>query len=265
MSPLAAALLAGLLGLVSGSFANVVIHRVPRRESLVRPASRCPSCGSPVAPRDNIPLVSWVLLRGRCRRCPAPIPVRYPAVELAMAVLWALVAYRLWSDGLAWAVPAYLAVTFVCVVLTVIDASSKLLPNRITYPAFPVVAVLLLAASVALGDLGRMQRALLAALAVAGLFLLLFLISPRGMGFGDIKFVPTLGLALGWLSWSALAVGIFSAFLFGGVTGLVAIGVLRLGRKALMPFGPWLAAGALLAVLAGGSIATWYARALLGA
>jgi len=265
MSPFAAAVLAGLLGLLFGSFANVVIHRVPRKESIVRPASRCPSCGSAIAAWDNLPVLGWLLLRGRCRRCQAPISVRYPAVELAMAVLWALVAYRLWSDGLAWAVPAYLAVAFVCVVLTVIDATSKLLPNRVTYPAFPVVAGLLLGASLALGDLGRMQRGLLAALAVTALFLLLFLVNPSGMGFGDVKFVPTLGLALGWLSWPVLAVGIFAAFLLGGVIGVAAMVVLRLGRKSLLPFGPWLAAGALLAVLAGSQIASWYGHTLLRA
>jgi leader peptidase (prepilin peptidase) / N-methyltransferase len=265
MSALDAAVLAGLLGLLFGSFANVVIHRVPRRQSVVRPASRCPACGGPIAPRDNLPVLGWLLLRGRCRRCQAPISPSYPAVELAMAVLWGLVAYRLWSDGLAWAVPAYLAVAFVCVVLTVIDATAKLLPNRITYPAFPAVALLLLGASLALHDLGRMERGLLAALVTTVLFLGLFLVYPGGMGFGDVKFVPTLGLALGWLSWPVLAVGIFAAFLLGGVIGVVAMVVLRLGRKSLLPFGPWLATGALLAVLAGGQIASWYGGALLRA
>ncbi len=265
MSPLGAAVLAGLLGLAFGSFANVVIHRVPRRQSVVRPASRCPACGTPIAARDNVPVLGWLLLRGRCRRCLAPISPGYPAVEATMAALWALVAYRLWSDGLAWAVPAYLAVAFVCVVLTVIDARSRLLPNRITYPAFPAVGTLLLVASLALHDLGRMQRGLFAALAVTVLFLLLFLVYPGGMGLGDVKFVPTLGLALGWLSWPVLAVGIFAAFLLGGVIGVAAIVVLRLGRKSLLPFGPWLAAGALLAVLAGSQIASWYGHALLRA
>jgi len=150
-------------------------------------------------------------------------------------------------------------------VLTVIDATARLLPNRITYPAFPAVALLLLGASLAMHDLGRMQRGLLAALVTTVLFLLLFLVYPGGMGFGDVKFVPTLGLALGWLSWSVLAVGIFAAFLLGGVIGVVAMVVLRLGRKSLLPFGPWLATGALLAVLAGAQIASWYGNALLRA
>jgi leader peptidase (prepilin peptidase)/N-methyltransferase len=265
MSPLAVASLAGLLGLAAGSFANVVIHRVPRRESVVRPRSRCPVCDTPIAWRDNLPLVSWLLLRGRCRSCRAPIAVRYPLVELAMGLLWFAVALRLAAEGLGWAVPAYLALAFVCLVLAMIDAATRLLPNRITYPAFPVVAGLLLVASLGLGDLGRFGRALLAAAAVGGCFFLLALVSPRGMGLGDVKLAPTLGLALGWLSWGAVAVGVFAAFLLGGLAGLGGMLALGLSRKSLLPFGPWLVAGALLGVLAGGEVAGWYGRALLGA
>jgi len=264
MSPLVVASLAGLLGLAAGSFANVVIHRVPRRESVVRPGSRCPACGTPVAWRDNLPLVSWLLLRGRCRSCRAPISVRYPLVELAMGLLWFVVALRLTAGGLGWAVPAYLALAFVCLVLAMIDAATRLLPNRITYPAFPVVAGLLLVASLGLGDLGRFGRALLAATVVGGFFFLLALVSPRGMGLGDVKLAPTLGLALGWLSWGAVAVGVFAAFLLGGLAGLGAMLALGLSRKSLLPFGPWLVAGALLGVLAGGEVAGWYGRVLVG-
>jgi leader peptidase (prepilin peptidase)/N-methyltransferase len=264
MNPLTAATLAGLLGLAFGSFANVVIHRVPRGESIVRPASRCPSCGQPVAWRDNLPVVGWVLLRGRCRHCRAPISARYPLVELGMGLLWFLVTLRLVTAGLGWAVPAYLALAFLCLVLAVIDAGTRLLPNRITYPAFPIMLGLLLLASVGLGDFGRLARGLLAAVAVGAFFLLLALISPRGMGLGDVKLAPTLGLALGWLSWGAVAFGIFTGFLLGGLAGLAAIALLGLTRKSLLPFGPWLVTGALLGVLAGADVAAWYARSLLG-
>jgi leader peptidase (prepilin peptidase)/N-methyltransferase len=264
MSPLAVASLAGLLGLVAGSFANVVIHRVPRRESVVRPGSRCPACGSPVAWRDNLPVLGWLVLRGRCRSCRAPVPIRYPLVELAMGLLWSVVALRLAGAGLAWAIPAYLAVAFICVVLAAIDAATRLLPNRITYPAFPIVLGLLALASVGLGDLGRLGRGLLAAGAVGAFFLLLALLSPRGMGLGDVKLAPTLGLALGWLSWGAVAVGIFAGFLLGGLAGLAAILLLGLTRKSLLPFGPWLVAGTLLGVLAGADVAAWYASRLAG-
>ena len=264
MSPLLAALLAGLLGLAFGSLANVVIRRVPRGESQVRPASRCPACGAPVTWRDNLPVVGWLLPRGRCRACRTPIPARYPLVELGMGLLWALLTMRLVQAGLGWAVPAYLALAFVCVVLAVIDASTRLLPNRITYPAFPVVLGLLLVASVAMGDLGRLGRGLLAAVAIGALFLALALISPRGMGLGDGKLAPTLGLALGWVSWGAVAVGVFAGFLLGGLAGLAAIAVLGLTRKSLLPFGPWLVAGALLGVLAGADVAAWYTGRLVG-
>jgi leader peptidase (prepilin peptidase) / N-methyltransferase len=253
-----------VLGLAAGSFANVVIHRVPRHESVVRPGSRCGSCGVPIAWRDNVPLLGWLVLRGRCRSCRASIPVRYPLIELAMGLLWFLVALRLTGEGLGWAVPAYLALAFVCLVLAVIDATTRLLPDRITYPAFPVVLALLVVASVGLGDPGRLARGILAALAVGGFFLLLALISPRGMGLGDVKLAPTLGLALGWLSWGTVAVGIFTGFLLGGLAGLAAVVALGLTRKSLLPFGPWLVAGALLGVLAGGEVAAWYARSLVG-
>jgi leader peptidase (prepilin peptidase) / N-methyltransferase len=265
MTPPVVAALVGLLGLAAGSFANVVIHRVPRRESVVWPGSRCPACDTPIAWRDNLPLVSWLLLRGRCRSCRAPIAARYPLVEVAMGLLWFVVALRLTAEGLGWAIPAYLAFTFICVVLAMIDAATRLLPNRITYPAFPVMAGLLLVASVGVGDLGRLGRALLAAAVAGGFFFALALISPRGMGLGDVKLAPTLGLALGWLSWGAVAVGLFAAFLLGGLAGLGGMLALGLSRKSLLPFGPWLVAGALLGVLAGGDVAGWYGRAVLGA
>ena len=264
MSPLSVAILAGLAGLAAGSFANVVIHRVPRRESVVRPGSHCPACGAAVAWRDNLPLLGWLLLGGRCRSCRAPIGVRYPLVELGMGLLWFVITLRLVSAGLAWAVPAYLALAFVCLVLAVIDASTRLLPNRITYPAFPIVLGLLLVASVGLGDPGRLARGLLAAAAVGAFFLALALISPQGMGLGDVKLAPTLGLALGWLSWGAVVFGVFAGFLLGGLAGLAAIGLLGLTRKSLLPFGPWLVTGALLGVLAGADVAAWYARSLIG-
>jgi leader peptidase (prepilin peptidase)/N-methyltransferase len=262
MSSLGTATLAGIAGLAAGSFANVVIHRVPRHESVVRPGSRCPACGAPVAWRDNLPLLGWLLLGGRCRSCRTPIPVRYPLVELGTGLLWFLIALRLAGSGLGWAIPAYLALAFICVVLAVIDATTRLLPNRITYPAFPAVLTLLLFASVGLGDLGRLARGLLAAVAVGAFFLLLALISPRGMGLGDVKLAPTLGLALGWLSWGTVAVGVFAGFLLGGLAGLAAILALGLSRKSLLPFGPWLVTGTLLGVLTGNDIASWYARAL---
>jgi leader peptidase (prepilin peptidase)/N-methyltransferase len=254
MDPSTVAALAGLLGLAAGSVANVVIDRVPRREPLVWPSSPCRACRGPAGWRDRLPLVGFVLLRGRCRQCRASLPLRYPMVELAMALLWFLVAVRLAGQGLGWAVPAYLVLAFLCLVLAVIDATTRRLPNRITYPAFPILAGLLLVASLGLGDLGRLGRGLAAAVAVGGFFLLLALISPRGMGLGDVKLAPTLGLALGWLSWGAVAVGLVAAFLLGGLVGVGGMLAFGLSRKSLLPFGPWLVTGTLLTVLTGGAL-----------
>jgi leader peptidase (prepilin peptidase) / N-methyltransferase len=258
-----AAAVAGLAGLLVGSFANVVIHRVPRGESVVGPPSSCPACGERIAARDNVPVLGWLLLRGRCRHCQAPIAPAYPLVELAMAGLWALVAAQLWPDH-PWAVPAYLALAFACLVLTVIDARTRRLPDAITKPAFVVVAALLAAAALAEGEPGRLARGLLAAGLVGGLFLAIATARPGWVGRGDVKLVPTLALGLGWLSWSALIVGFYAAFLVGGVAGLWAMLVLGRSRKSSLPFGPALAIGTVVGVLATGPVAAWYGRVLLG-
>lgn len=178
-----------------------------------------------------------------------PLLARAPLPELATALLWALLALRVWPSHPA-ALPAYLALGLACVVLVAIDVDSRLLPDRITYPAFGLVAVLLLAASLVEHDLGRMPRALGAA-GVAGAFMLaLALLEPGGMGLGDVKFALVLGLALGWLGWGAVVAGFVAAFLLGGLAALTALLILRAGRKTQLPFGPWLALGTLLAVLA---------------
>jgi leader peptidase (prepilin peptidase) / N-methyltransferase len=262
MGTLTAATLAGVAGLVAGSFAKLVIRQVPQRQPAALHGRRCPTCDASVAWHEDLPISAWRLRTRRCRDCRTNAALRGPLMELTMGVLWFLVALRLVADGLGWAAPAYLALAFVGVVLAVIDATTKLLPDRITYPAFPVVAGLMLLASLGLGDLGRLTRALLAAAAVGAFFLLLALFPPRRstIGLGDVKLAPTLGLALGWLSWGSVLVGVFAGLLFGGLGGLVAIFVLGLPRRSLLPFGPWLVAGALLGVLAGGDIAHWYAH-----
>ena len=182
-----------------------------------------------------------------------------------MGLRWFAVTLRLAGQGLGWAVPAYLALAFVCLVLAVIDAATRLLPNRSTYPAFPVVAGLLLAASLGLGELGRLGRGLLEAASVGGLFLLLALLSPHGMGVGDVKLAPDLGPG------GRLAVvgdgggGVVAGFLLGGLAGLGGMLALGLSRTSLQPFGPWLV-GALLGILVvGGEVAGWFQASSLGA
>jgi leader peptidase (prepilin peptidase)/N-methyltransferase len=254
---------AGLAGLVFGSFANVVIQRVPRGESVVRPPSACPACGRRIAARDNLPVLGWLLLRGRCRHCRAPIGATYPLVELATAALWALVTAQLWPAH-PWAVPAYLVLAFACLVLAVIDLRTRRLPDAVTKPAFVAVLALLAAAAAAEREPGRLVRALAAAVGVGGLFWLVARLRPGWLGRGDVKLVPTLALALGWLSWSALVVGFYAAFLLGGVAGLYAMLVLGRSRKSALPFGPSLAIGTVVGILTAGPVAAWYGRFLVG-
>jgi len=248
-----------VLGLLAGSFANVVIHRVPAGRSVVRPRSACPGCGAVIAPRDNVPVLSWLLLRGRCRHCGQAISVRYPLVEAAMAVAFAVVGARIGAD---WALPAYLLFTWTLVVVAVIDAATRRIPNRLTYPLTPALAVLLVAAALLDGAPGAALRAVAGgALAFAAL-LVLALLSPRGMGMGDVKLAAFIGLGLGYLGWGHLALGLFGAFVLGGVAGLALIATRLRRRSDQIPFGPYLAVAALIAVVAGRPLIDGYARLL---
>jgi leader peptidase (prepilin peptidase)/N-methyltransferase len=243
--------LATLLGLIFGSFANVVVHRVPLKESIVRPASRCPSCGVALRARDNIPVVSWLLLRGRCRNCGTRISVRYPAIELLTGVLFGFAAWRIrpTSDLIA-----YLPLLWVLVVLSFIDLEHKLLPNRIVFPSL-VAGVVLLGVAAALGPgIHAWVRALAGAAIAFVTFLALAIISPRGMGMGDVKLAAVLGLALAYQGWGRLFLGFLLAFASGAVGGIALIAARRAGRKSEIPFGPYLALGTAVALLFGGPL-----------
>ena len=246
---------AAVLGCLIGSFLNVVVHRVPRGESVVRPASRCPGCGSAVRRRDNVPVLSWLLLRGRCRDCSAPISARYPLVELGTGALFAAVT---WAVGPSWALPAYLYLAAIAVALALIDLDVRRLPDAIVLPSYPVVAALLLAASAAEGDWAAALRAAVGALALYAFYFVLAVARPGGMGFGDVKLAGVLGMALAWHGWAALAVGAFAGFLLGGVMGLALIAVRRAGRRSHVPFGPFMLAGAALGLAAGDGLGEWY-------
>jgi leader peptidase (prepilin peptidase) / N-methyltransferase len=246
-----------VLGLLVGSFANVVIHRVPEGASIVRPPSACPGCGQQIRPRDNVPVLSWLVLRGRCRSCGEGISARYPAVELVSGLLFAATAARI---GLDWALPAYLLFAWTLLVIAVIDARTRRIPNRLTYPLTPALLVLLVAAAFASAEPGWALRAVLGGLAAFGVLFALALISPRGMGMGDVKLAAFIGLGLGYLGWGHVVLGVFGGFVLGGV---VAIGLLAArirSRKDPIPFGPYLAAAALLAVLVGGPLIDGYQR-----
>jgi leader peptidase (prepilin peptidase) / N-methyltransferase len=249
------AAISGVYGLVIGSFLNVVIWRVPRHDSIVKPPSHCPVCDAKIANRDNIPVVSWLLLRGRCRSCDAAISVRYPFVELLTGALFAAVGARF---AHSWALPAYLVLAGALIALSAIDLEHYLLPNRILYPADGAVIVLLAAASAAEHDWGAFVRAAIAGAIAFAIFLTIHLVSPRGMGFGDVRLSFLLGFSLGWLGWGEVAGGLFSGFLYGAVVGVALIAFKVKGRKQQIPFGPYLAAGAMTFVLFGEPIVDWY-------
>jgi leader peptidase (prepilin peptidase) / N-methyltransferase len=253
--------LVALLGLAVGSFLNVVIWRVPRGESVVHPPSHCPSCDAPVRPRDNVPLLSWLMLRARCRDCAAPISARYPAVELLTAVVFVILAARI---GFAAELPAFLYLGAIGVTLALIDLDVQRLPDAIVLPSYVVGAALLLVATLVETDWWAGLRAVIGMAALYGFYFLLVLINPRGMGFGDVKLAGVLGLYLGWLGWGELVSGTFMGFLYGGVVGLLMIALRRAGLKSKLPFGPFMLLGALTAVLVGGHLADLYLDVALG-
>jgi leader peptidase (prepilin peptidase) / N-methyltransferase len=253
---------AALLGLAIGSFLNVVIYRVPRHESLVSPASRCPHCAGPIRARHNVPVAGWLLLRGRCFDCRAPISPRYPLVELVTGVLFVLITLRLAAAGLLVAVPAYLYFVAIGVALAMIDLDHRRLPNAVVLPSYPVVAVLLFGATLWTHDWSALARAGIGAAALFGFYFLLATVYPAGMGFGDVKLAGILGAVLGYLSWASLIIGAFGGFLLGAMVGVVVMAAGRGSRKTSLPFGPFMIAGALLAFGVADRLADLYLHAL---
>lgn len=253
-----------LLGLAVGSFLNVVIHRVPAGESLIAPGSRCPACGRPIRARHNIPVLGWLILRGRCADCRAPIGMRYPLVEAATAALFVAVTLRLEQLGLIGALPAYLYFAAMGIALTVIDLDYRRLPNAIVLPSYPVLAVLLALSAAVHHDWWSLARAAIGAAALFAFFFAVAFAYPAGMGFGDVKLAGIVGGVLAHLSWAALLIGAFAGFLLGALVGVGLIVAGRGGRKTAVPFGPFMIAGALLALFAAEPIASLYTDALTG-
>lgn len=242
-----------LLGLLIGSFLNVVIWRVPRGESVVSPPSACPGCGTPIQPRDNVPVLSWLLLRGRCRTCKEPISARYPLVELLTAFLFGVMA---WRFGLSPELPAYLYLAAVGTALALIDLDVKRLPDVLTLPSYPVGAVLLGVAS--LHEPHLLLRAALGGLAMFGVYFALAFAYPAGMGFGDVKLSGVLGLYTAWLGWDVWGAGLLLGFFLGGFFGIGLVLLKKGGRKTAVPFGPFMLGGTLLAVLWGHQLVHGY-------
>lgn len=240
---------AAVFGLLIGSFLNVVAYRLPRKESLAHPGSHCTSCEAAVKPYDNIPVFSWLLLRGRCRNCSQRISARYPLVEAGTAAIFAAVAIVHQHDA-AELVMGIVLVAFL-VPIALIDAEKQIIPNKLTYPALGVA----LALGLALDPAGEPER--LIAFAIAGGILALpSLIHPSGMGMGDAKLVAVLGLFLG----RNVAVAFAVAFTVGTIVGLVIMARkgMYAGRKTRVPFGPFLALGGVVAILAGHEITQAY-------
>lgn len=261
--------LGAVLGLAIGSFLNVVVYRVPAGMSVVAPSSACPRCGKAVRGFDNVPVLSWLLLRGRCRDCSEPISVRYPLVEMATAILFLVVAVRFLPAadadarvlvGHAVLLVALLYAMAVSVALALIDLDTQTLPNRIVLPMYPVLGVLLAGASALTGDWGALVRGLGGMAVLGGVYLLLAIAVPRGMGLGDVKLAGALGLLLAYLGWGPLAVGAFAAFLLGGTFGIGLVLVRRTGRSTGIPFGPWMLLGAWIGAFCGTAIWDAYLR-----
>lgn len=256
------AIASGVLGVLVGSFLNVVIYRVPIGKSIVSPPSACPGCDTPIKGYDNIPLISWLLLRGKCRNCAAPISARYPLVELGTGILFA-------STGLVFAQPiadatstvaliagffvlvAFLYLAAISVALAAIDLDTHTLPNVLVFPSYVVAGVLLGAAALIESDGDALLRAGLGGVALFVAYLLMALAYPGGMGLGDVKLAGVLGLYLGFLGWGTLIVGAFAAFLLGGIFSVALIVARKAGRKTGIPFGPWMLAGAWVGIFVG--------------
>ncbi|HET8956513.1 MAG TPA: prepilin peptidase [Solirubrobacterales bacterium] len=244
----AAAVFAFLGGLLIGSFLTVVAHRVPRRESIVGPRSRCTACGVQIAAYDNLPVVSWLVLGGRARCCGAGISKRYPLTELAVGILFLVTVVVLWGE--AWEVALGLVFVSALVAVTLTDLELKVIPNRIL-----LVATAFALAIVALGDPGSFPERLAAATAAGGLLFIAALAYPQGMGLGDVKLAAVMGLYLGRSVAPALLVALFA----GSVVGLAII--VREGpaaRKRGIPFGPFLALGGIVGLLAGNELIDLY-------
>ena len=244
----AAVAIAFLGGLVAGSFVTVVGHRVPRGESIIGPRSRCTTCGAQIAAYDNVPVASWVILRGRSRCCGERISARYPLTELGLGALYAATVAVLWGDDAEIALGLVFVTMLVAVTLT--DLERRIIPNRIL-----LVSAVAGAAIAAVADPGSLPERAIAAAAAGGLLFLAALAYPRGMGLGDVKLAATMGIFLG----RNVAPAILVALLAGSLVGLAMIA--REGaaaRKRAIPFGPFLALGGVVGLLAGDQLVDWY-------
>ncbi|MFG2518224.1 prepilin peptidase [Streptomyces sp. NPDC048527] len=245
----------GLLGLAVGSFLNVAVSRVPAGLSVVRPRSACPRCATPIAARDNIPVVSWLLLGRRCRACRVPIPARYPLIEALTALLFVAEALRFgWSEVL----PAVLVFTAGLLALAACDAEQFLLPRRLIYPTLGLTAACLLAAAAATGQWHRLGVTATCGVGGFAVFFALHWVRPAWLGFGDVRLAGLLGTGLGWLGPWYLVFALLAGSAAGLLVGVALMVAGRATRQTRLPFGLFLAAGAIAAILVGAPVIHWY-------
>lgn len=252
---LGAAVVLGVFGLLVGSFANVVIYRVPAGLSIVSPPSNCPKCHAPVRPWDNLPIVSWLVLRGRCRDCGAPIAVRYPLVE---ALVGAVVAGIGWKFGVSWTAGAEAALASGLVMLGFIDFDHMLLPRKVVYIDLAFVGALLVVAAAASGRWGSLGVAAICGAVPWALFFAINYVKPKALGFGDVRLALLIGFGLGWLGAAYAFLGFIVASVLGSVVGVTLMALGRAGRRTAVPFGSFLASGAIATVLVGAPVVNWY-------
>lgn len=238
-----------LFGLLIGSFLNVVIYRLPREESIVFPASHCPACQKAIRWYDNIPLISYVLLLGKCRWCRARIPFRYPIVEFLNGAGYLSLLYRF---GWGWNLAAYSLLYSALLAITFIDLSHQIVPDVITYPGM-VIGLIFSSTLLPVGFV----NALIGLFLGGGLFYLVAFLSKGGMGGGDIKLIAMIGTFTGWKS---VLLTIFISAFAGSLIGIVLMLFFGKGRKFPVPFGPFLALGALCSIFWGEKIILWYTR-----
>ncbi|HYA12342.1 MAG TPA: prepilin peptidase [Thermodesulfovibrionales bacterium] len=251
-----------LFGLITGSFLNVCIYRIPRGLSIIIPSSRCPSCNTPIKPWDNIPIVSYILLGGKCRFCKAKISLRYPLVELLNAIMYALI---LWRFNFGWHTIIYFVFSSSLIVITFIDLDFQIIPDRITLSGIPIgflAGSFLLPDPFARSSLLGMKESLIGMITGFGLFYFVALIGSaifkkEAMGGGDVKMMAMVGALTGW---KAVLLTTFLGSLTGSIIGILLIVLKGKDRKAKIPFGPFLALGTIITLFYGQEILSWYIR-----
>jgi leader peptidase (prepilin peptidase)/N-methyltransferase len=254
--------LVALLGFAIGSLLTIIVYRIPAGLSLRAPGWQCRSCHAPIRARHAVPLVGWLLLRGRCAQCTAPISVRYPAIELLTGSLFVGVTLRLQHLHQLPATPAFLYLVAAGVALAFIDFDVQRLPNVIVLPSYPALALLLTMSALWQHDGHALLRAAEGGAALYAFYFLLVLIYPAGMGFGDVKLAGVQGACLAYLSWSTLLIGAFAGFLLGGLAGATILAIGRGSRKTAIPFGPFIIAGSMVAIFAAPEITAAYIHLL---